>query len=225
MLSARAASSISRWTSGADGRLTSTDTRVAEGAASWSSCTYLPPTPEALKVSPVMLPPGRARLVTSPAATRSGATMVTMGIVVVARRAAAISRVPVTTMTFTCRSTSSAANSVTRGSFPAAKRRSITMFWPSTYPSARRPPRNAVHCGPGRAGSVPIDRRPMRGVLAGAWASAATATHSRTASATAAHADRRLIVRLPGRSGLYASAEALVPGGRLALFALPPFSG
>ena len=153
-------------------------------------------------MSPVMLPPGRASPATSPVATRSGATMVTMGMVVVARQAASISRGPVTTMTSTFCCTSSAANAFTRSAWPPAKRRSTTMFRPSTYPCSHKRSKKAIHCGgSGPAGSVPIESSPMRGILAGDWACAATWVHttSTTAPATATRRPPRLIARRPRR--------------------------
>ena len=50
---------------------------------------------------------------------------------------------PPVTMTSTLRRTSSAASAGRRSSFPSADRHSMTMFFPSTYPSSRRPCRNA----------------------------------------------------------------------------------
>ena len=50
---------------------------------------------------------------------------------------------PPVTMTSTLRRTSSAASAGRRSSFPSAYRYSMTMFFPSTYPSSRRPWRNA----------------------------------------------------------------------------------
>ena len=50
---------------------------------------------------------------------------------------------PAVTMTSTLRRTSSAASSGRPSSFPSAYRHSMTMFFPSKYPSSRRPCRNA----------------------------------------------------------------------------------
>src|SRR5262249_15111223 len=93
--------------------------------------------------SPVMFPPGRARLATNPLLTGSVSFAMTMGIVVVASLAARVANVPVVTTTSTLRRTSSAASAGRRSFFPSAYRGSMRMFFPSTYPSSRRPCRNA----------------------------------------------------------------------------------
>jgi len=78
-----------------------------------------------------MLPPGRARLVTSPEATGSAPPVKTIGIVLVACRAAS-SAPGAATMTSTFRSTSSAARSGRSSRFQAADRYSIMMVRPTT---------------------------------------------------------------------------------------------
>ena len=90
-----------------------------------------------------MLPPGRARLATNPEPTGSLSNAMTMGIVTVASLAGRVDAGPAVTMTSTLRRTSSAASSGRRSSFPSAYRHSMTMFFPSTYPSSRSPCRNA----------------------------------------------------------------------------------
>ena len=79
---------------------------------------------------PVMFPPGRARLATSPAATGSPPTAMTMGIVVVA---ALRTRVPgpLVTRTSGWRPMSSAARAGSRSYCPSAHRYSMTIFRPS----------------------------------------------------------------------------------------------
>jgi len=69
--------------------------------------------------SPVMFPPGRARLATNPLRTGSGSAAITIGIVAVASRAAPMVR-PRATMTFTGMRTSSAASADKRSRFPSA---------------------------------------------------------------------------------------------------------
>ena len=69
---------------------------------------------------PVTLPPGRARLDTSPAATGSPAVVVTIGIALVAYLAAKGPGVPWDTMTSTLSRTSSAARAGSRSYFPSA---------------------------------------------------------------------------------------------------------
>ena len=69
------------------------------------------------KLTPVRLPPGRARLATRPSLTGSSATTKTMGIVVVAALAAnAAGGPPVVAITATRRRTNSAASSGSRSS-------------------------------------------------------------------------------------------------------------
>jgi hypothetical protein len=67
-----------------------TVTRERLGTASLRSCRRLPVTSVLWTVTPVMLPPGRARLATKPVATGSLAITMTMGIDVVALCAAAM---------------------------------------------------------------------------------------------------------------------------------------
>ncbi len=77
-------------------------------------------------------PPGRARLVTNPAATGSAAVK-TIGIVPVADLAAsAVADPPVATIRSTGRRTSSAARSRSRSGLKPAHRYSTVMFAPST---------------------------------------------------------------------------------------------
>src|SRR4029450_4804991 len=66
-----------------------TATRVTAGAASLSSSSHLPPTEKSTKSKPVMLPPGRARLLTKPWTTGAAICTNTMGMVVVSCRSAA----------------------------------------------------------------------------------------------------------------------------------------
>ncbi len=79
----------------------------------------------------------------SPFPTGSLSCAVTMEIVTVACLAARVAAGPLVTMTSTLRRTSSAARPRSRSALPSANRHSITMFFPSTYPSSRRPCRNA----------------------------------------------------------------------------------
>src|SRR5262245_16409958 len=82
--------------------LTSRPTTVAAGTSSCSSSSRFGCTSAFSDVTPVMLPPGRARLVTSPIATGSDATSKTIGIVVVAALAASAAGVlPGATITVT----------------------------------------------------------------------------------------------------------------------------
>ena len=87
----------------------STPTRVSDGSASRNNSSYLASRSGASVESPVMLPPGRARLTTNPLRTGSGSAAMTIGIVAVASRAARMVR-PRATMTCTGMRTSSAAS-------------------------------------------------------------------------------------------------------------------
>jgi hypothetical protein len=85
---------------------------------------------------PVTLPPGRAKLVTRPPRTGSGAIAKTMGITAVAcfRVGAAIAFV---TITSTLRRMNSAAISAMRSGCPSFQRYSIATVRPSIQPSSR----------------------------------------------------------------------------------------
>ena len=91
--------------------------------------------PGTFRLSPVIFPPGRARLDTSPSPTGSEAPAVTMGIVELAFIAILIAG-PTVTMTSTLRATNSAARFGSRSSLPSAYRYSMTTFFRSTYRSS-----------------------------------------------------------------------------------------
>ena len=65
-----------------------TPTRVSLGTVSFRSSSRFPAKSDAMFVSPVMFPPGRARLAMSPLATGSPPVVMTMGTVLVACLAA-----------------------------------------------------------------------------------------------------------------------------------------
>ena len=76
-----------------------------------------------------------------------------------------------TSMTSTLRLTSSAASAGIRSDFPSPERHSMTMFFPSTYPSSRRPCLKAstrVELDEGEE----IARYPIRGTFFASWADA-----------------------------------------------------
>ena len=86
-------------------------TRLTLGTACLSSSRHLPTiSGSTCDVNPVMLPPGRPKLVTSPLVTGSPAPMKTMGMVLVACLAARAASVGGATMTSTWSATSSAAS-------------------------------------------------------------------------------------------------------------------
>ena len=84
-------------------------TTVVVGTNSCSISNCFCPSSAPIPVTPVMLPPGRFMLATSPAATGSLAVTKTIGMVVVAAFAASAAGVVIATITFARRSTSSAA--------------------------------------------------------------------------------------------------------------------
>jgi hypothetical protein len=92
--------------------LTNTAIRAARGKSSRSSPNRFAPSSAVKKFTPVVLPPGRARLATRPSLTGSSATPNTIGIAVVADFAAsAAGLLPGVAMTATRRRTRSAASS------------------------------------------------------------------------------------------------------------------
>ena len=78
--------------------------------------------------TPVMFPPGRARLATNPVVTGSMAATMTIGSSAVACFAAWIAGVPLVTMTFTFRRASSAAKPGRRSYRLSPNRDSMAMF-------------------------------------------------------------------------------------------------
>src|SRR5262249_20173282 len=103
-------------------------TRERFGTASLSSSRYLPPAIGAT-VTPVMFPPGRARLVISPASTGAPPRSITIGIEPVACLAATVSWFVRVTITSTFSRTRSTASAGSRSVWPSANRGSKTMFW------------------------------------------------------------------------------------------------
>src|SRR5688500_11643399 len=103
----------------------------------------------------------------------------TIGIIEVASLAGRVVVGPVVTMTSTLRRTSSAASAGSRSSFPSAYRHSTTMFFLSTYPSSRKPCRNASMRS-AIAEKVAVFRCPIRGIFAGCCAQAAATTTTST---------------------------------------------
>jgi len=89
-------------------------TRETVGMTSLRICSRLAPTSGPRIVLPVIFPPGRARLGTSPARTGSPIEIMTMGTVVVACLAAKLAGVPKVAITSTGRRTSAAAASASR---------------------------------------------------------------------------------------------------------------
>ena len=101
------------------------------GTISLSSSSRFPLSSPARLVSPVMFPPGRARLATNPFPTGSRVKRHDDRNRAGCFFAARVAVDHPMTMTSTLRRTSSAASSGSRSSFPSAYRYSITMFFPS----------------------------------------------------------------------------------------------
>ena len=112
--------------------LTSTATRVAVGTSSRKSSSRFAVNSPATKLTPVKLPPGRARLATRPSLTGSSLTLKTIGIVVVALAAARVVAFPMVTSTATCRRANSATSSGNRSISFSAQRYTVATFSPST---------------------------------------------------------------------------------------------
>jgi hypothetical protein len=107
--------------------------RVARGTTSFNSPSFFEASvPSGAINTPVTLPPGFARLDTSPTDTGSMLLRKTMGIVVVAALAAWAATVPTGKITSTRLCTSSRAMAGTRSKLPSAYLRSIDRFLPST---------------------------------------------------------------------------------------------
>ena len=113
---------------------------------------------------PVMLPPGRAKLATSPAATGSMAIGNTTGTRADACFAASTGPVPAATMMSTSSRTNSAAISAKRSIRPWAQRYSIVMVCPSTHPSSCNRRRKGVTHALQTEGVAP-PRKPIVGSL------------------------------------------------------------
>ena len=89
------------------------------------------------------LPPGRARLAMSPSPTGSPTLTMTMGIVPVAFLAATAGGVAACNDDVHLEPDQLGREVGQPVDLPSAHRYSMTMFWPSTHPSSRRPCRNA----------------------------------------------------------------------------------
>ena len=119
-------------------------TRRSPGTRSRSKSSRSPARSVANTDSPVTLPPGRARLSTSPLPTGSPAAEKTIGIVAVACFEATISGVPEVTIISTLRRANSAAISAARSLRPSVQRYSIAIVRPSIQESSCNRPTKAV---------------------------------------------------------------------------------
>src|SRR5262249_1881760 len=172
-------------------------TRRSPGTSSRSRSSRLPARSVDRTDSPVTLPPGRARLATSPLPTGSPATENTIGIVAVACFAATISGVPEVTIISTLRRANSAAISAARSLRPSIQRYSITTVRPSIQETSRsRSTKAAIRLA--SAAGVPWPMYPMTGSLPGCCARA-TSGHPAAAPPSSVMNERRFIIRSPRR--------------------------
>src|SRR6516162_3657524 len=138
-------------------------------------------------LTPVVLPPGLARLLISPEATMSS-TNATIGMVLVACCAARTAASPEATMTLAFSRTSAWASSGKRSAWPSASLSSMRMLRPSTCPSAVKAFRKMVGNGSTLAGelmrSTPTSGRRSAAFCeyAGAAVQRASATRTKKAS-------------------------------------------
>ena len=105
--------------------LVSTAARLSDGMMSRSTPRILVPASEVVAEVPLTLPPGRAKLATSPLATGSPAPIMTIGMSLVACLAATAAGVRYATIRSTLRRTSSAARLGSAAASPRARRSSI----------------------------------------------------------------------------------------------------
>jgi hypothetical protein len=122
-------------------------TRTGRGENSLTSSNPFAATSCVISVTPVTRPPGRARLETRPYRRASPTPAMTIGVSLVALRAARAAGCEAATITSTFRRASSMARSSNRSTRPCAYLRSKAMFWPSTQPRSRSVSAKAVHMG------------------------------------------------------------------------------
>ena len=164
---------------------------VAEGITACSNSNCFAPISVLKLLTPVILPPGRLRLATTPIATGSVPVKKAIGIVVVAAFAASTAGVVVATITVTRRRTRSSANPGSRSFRPSAQRYSIATFLPSTKLASFKPWRNARNRSTYRSGNS-LPRKPITGI---ACCARAASGHVMAEPATALMKSRRRIAR------------------------------
>ncbi len=148
------------------------------------------------KAMPVMLPPGRLKLLTSPAFTGSAVAGTTIGIVAVAFLATrAVVLPPLAIMTATLSRTSSAAIAGNRSYWSSAQRNSIRTFFPSTRPSSPRPWRKESKACPIASGDK-LQRNPITGICCASAARGQNNDGAATAPPTTPINSRRFIAAL-----------------------------
>ena len=116
---------------------------VVLGVISFSNSSHFDEVPNSKSLKPVILPPGRARLSTSPLPTGSMIWTNTTGMVRVACRSAATTGVLLPTITSGLSATNSATCIAMRLASAAPKRYSTRTLRPSVHPNSCSPCRNA----------------------------------------------------------------------------------
>src|SRR5262249_13482921 len=168
--------------------------RRRSGKTLRKSSSRLPARSGAWTDSPVMLPPGRARLATRPPPTGSPAAANTIGITDVACLAASTAP-PRVTITSTLSPTNSVAISAKRSGCPSAQRYSIATVRPSIQPSSRNLcTREATDWL--SVASVPKPKYPMVGSFVACCARAAS---GHAAAPPSSVMKSRLFIRSPRR--------------------------
>ena len=139
------------------------------GTTSRRSWSRLPSRSGAIELNPVRLPPGRARLGTRPVPTGSPTATMTSGTTVVAFFTASDAGVPAVTITSTLSAIRSRTSPGNLSYLPSAQRNSMLILRPSSYPSSRKPARNASTRLASNV-AVELPMKPMRGILGSARA-------------------------------------------------------
>ena len=123
--------------------LRKTATRESFGTISFRSSSRFPTNSGRRVANPVTLPPGRARAGDEPASNSIATVNHDNGDRGGGVLRCGISPEPSATMTTTLRRTNSAASARWRSRLPSPDRHSMTMSFPSIYPSSCKPRRNA----------------------------------------------------------------------------------
>ena len=162
-----------------------------------SSWIHLPLSSGKSRNTPVTFRPGRARLVTKPAATGSDSkSTATIGMDFVAPAAARTAAGPIATMPSIPSRTSSAAKPAMSSVLPARTRNSITRFVPSTKPLSCNAWRNSAKFWRKIGASGAALRTPTRTVLAARCCALAESGPARIPEAIAATKALRSMSRL-----------------------------
>src|SRR5262245_60057481 len=131
---------------GADTGWNNIATRATRGATPLSSSSHLPAIVGSVKMKPVTLPPGRAKLATKPLPIGSATIAKTIGMVRVCCSSTLVGGVVLERMTLGCSATISfATDRIASTSAGVAQRVSIWALRPSVHPSLRRVSRKAAY--------------------------------------------------------------------------------